>query len=76
MLSAVNRDPEVFPEPGRLDVTRKHNPHLVFARGTHACLGSLFAITELEIAFSVLLRRLPRLRASWDQTSQSRLLPG
>ncbi|WP_437899460.1 cytochrome P450 [Sorangium sp. So ce124] len=61
VLSAVNRDPEVFTEPDQLDITRKHNPHLVFARGTHACLGSFFATSELEIAFSVLLRRLPRL---------------
>jgi pimeloyl-[acyl-carrier protein] synthase len=61
VLGAVNRDPKVFPEPDRLDITRKPNPHLVFARGTHACLGSFLAITELEIAFSVLLRRLPRL---------------
>lgn len=36
VLAAANRGPEVFPEPDRLDITRKHNPHLVFARGTHA----------------------------------------
>ncbi|WP_437801309.1 cytochrome P450 family protein [Sorangium sp. So ce693] len=77
VLGAANRDPEVFPEPDRLDITRRHNPHLVFARGTHACLGSFLAITELEIAFSVLLRRLPRLELAtpeptWEPNTKLR----
>ncbi|WP_433926383.1 cytochrome P450 [Sorangium cellulosum] len=77
VLGAANRDPEVFPEPDRLDLTRKHNPHLVFARGTHACMGAFLAITELEIAFSVLLRRLPRLglatpQPTWEPNTKLR----
>ena len=61
VLAAANRDPAVFPDPERLDVTRSHNPHLAFGRGIHFCLGAPLARVEAEIGFLALLERLPNL---------------
>src|SRR5690606_2450294 len=30
VFAAANRDPEVFADPERLDISREHNPHLAF----------------------------------------------
>lgn len=62
ILAAANRDPAVFAEPERLDVTRDPNPHLAFGKGIHFCLGAPLARLEAEIAFPILLERLPNLK--------------
>ena len=43
LLGAANRDPDVFHEPERLDLSRDPNPHLAFSSGIHACLGASLA---------------------------------
>ena len=59
---AANRDPAVFAEPDRLDLSRHPNPHLAFGLGRHTCLGASLARLELAGAFGALLRRLPEIR--------------
>ena len=56
-LSAANRDPSRFAEPGRLDLGRDSSGHLAFGHGIHYCLGAPLARLEAEIAFSGLLER-------------------
>ncbi|PRY32489.1 cytochrome P450 [Umezawaea tangerina] len=60
--TAVNRDPEVFADPDRLDVTRTDGRHLSFGYGAHMCIGQHMARTELQIVFETLFRRVPGLR--------------
>ncbi|WP_067185769.1 cytochrome P450 [Microtetraspora niveoalba] len=61
-VAAANRDPERFPEPDLLDVTRPGGGHLSFGHGIHQCLGQQLARTEMRIAYPALLRRFPGLR--------------
>ncbi|MER6617251.1 cytochrome P450 [Streptomyces xantholiticus] len=61
-LPAANRDPEVFPDPDRLDITREHNPHLAFGHGIHLCLGMELARVEMRCAWRGLVKRFPDLR--------------
>jgi cytochrome P450 len=60
-LAAANRDPERYPEPDRLDITRDAGGHVAFGYGIHYCLGAPLARLEGEIAFGALLARFPRL---------------
>lgn len=68
-MAAANRDPAVFPNPDRFDITRDHlhQKHVSFGFGAHACLGAGVGRRELEIAFEVMLRRLPGLRLDEQQ---------
>jgi cytochrome P450 len=74
LLGSANRDPEIYPDADRLDITRRDIHPLSFGGGIHYCLGAQLARIEAEIAISTLLRRLPKLlvkdieRPDWRQT--------
>jgi cytochrome P450 len=74
LLGAANRDPEIYSDPDRLDITRRDLQPLSFGGGIHYCLGAQLARIEAETAIGALLRRLPNLQLDdiehpdWRQT--------
>ncbi|HXM56745.1 MAG TPA: cytochrome P450 [Candidatus Dormibacteraeota bacterium] len=61
-LGAANRDPERFPDPGRLDLGRRPNPHLSLAAGPHHCLGAALGRLLAQTLFGTLAARHPDAR--------------
>ncbi|MFG3127189.1 cytochrome P450 [Streptomyces tendae] len=59
---AANRDPDVFPDPDRIDLDREPNPHLAYGNGHHFCTGAVLARMQTELLVDTLLERLPGLR--------------
>ena len=57
--AAANVDPTQYDDPLRVDFDRGRTSHIVFASGTHRCLGSHLARMELRIALDELLTRIP-----------------
>jgi cytochrome P450 len=62
----ANRDPEVFDDPDRLDITRDARQHVAFGFGIHQCLGQPLARMELQVVYSTLYRRIPTLELATD----------
>jgi cytochrome P450 len=62
-ITAANRDPAVFADPDRFDLSRVNvRRHVAFAHGAHVCLGIHLARLETRAALTRLLARFPSLR--------------
>jgi cytochrome P450 len=62
MIASANRDPDVFDDPHRLDLTRTGPRHLGLGHGIHNCLGAAAARLISEMALVTLIERFPDLR--------------
>ncbi|MCH0543258.1 cytochrome P450 [Streptomyces sp. MUM 203J] len=62
-ITGANRDPEVFPDPDRMDVTRSNvqATQLAFGYGPHYCIGAPLARLEMQLALGTLFARFPRM---------------
>ncbi|WP_437513269.1 cytochrome P450 [Sorangium sp. So ce1099] len=62
VVGAANRDPAQFSHPDRLDIARTENKHLAFGQGPHLCIGATIVRVQVQMAFNVLLERMPAMR--------------
>jgi cytochrome P450 len=78
LLIGANRDPAVFADPERFDVTRENaREHLSFSAGRHYCLGAALARMEGEVGLRTLFARHPDLRVERGAARRStRILRG
>ena len=67
-ITAANRDPAVFANPDRLDLTRQPVGHVSFGHGAHFCVGAALARLEMSVALPRLARRFPDLGPAWGET--------
>ncbi len=63
-ISSANRDPNVFADPEKFDISRQPNPHVAFGNGVHHCLGATLARVEGQEIFKALAERFPDLEAA------------
>ena len=59
MVNSANRDPRMFDDPDRFDITRGQNRHMTFGQGIHLCLGAKLAREEGRVAVQALFERFP-----------------
>ncbi|GGN61800.1 cytochrome P450 121 [Streptomyces albiflavescens] len=63
LVEGANFDPEEFPDPHRVDLTRENNTaHLSFGGGRHYCPATALGKKHAEIALETLLDRMPELQ--------------
>ncbi|MFF0373959.1 cytochrome P450 [Actinoplanes missouriensis] len=74
LLGSANRDPARYPDPHRFDPDRPSVQPVSFGGGAHYCLGAPLARLEAQVAFPLLLRMLPELRADGEPVRRDRLV--
>ena len=62
ILAAANRDPEVYTDAERFNISRDKIEHHSFGGGVHYCLGAPLARAEAQIAVGTLVQRFPGMR--------------
>ena len=64
---AANRDPSVFENPDRFDITRENaKRHLSYGIGPHICLGARLASMQLFHLLKEIVTRIPDIRPDGD----------
>lgn len=69
LIAAAGRDPTVYKDPNRFDITRQPSKPLAFGGGIHYCVGAQLARLEGEIAFGTLARRFPDMTLDLEQAT-------
>ena len=65
--AAANRDPSVFEDPHRFDITRANaRRHIAFGTGPHICIGARLARMQLRSLIKQIVSRVPDIRVSGD----------
>jgi cytochrome P450 len=68
LTASAGRDEREYPEPDRLDITRKIDRHVSLGYGLHFCLGASLARLEARVALEETLLRFPEWEVDWEST--------
>ena len=67
MWAAANRDPAMFEDPDKLDLSRENTKkQMAFGVGIHRCLGSHYAKMMFQVMLTQVLERLPDFELAGD----------
>lgn len=68
MIASANRDPEVFKDPHKVDVTRSAEAgnHLSFGVGAHSCPGMIISLAEANAVFNTITKRVKRIEMAGE----------
>jgi cytochrome P450 len=67
MWAAANRDPAMFEDPDKLDLSRANaKKQMAFGVGIHRCLGSHYAKMMFQVMLTQILERLPDFELAGD----------
>lgn len=69
LLGAANRDPEAYPDPDRLDLSRRGTRSLGFGHGIHYCVAAPIAKLVIEVVLNALSEYDVELRTQNPQTN-------
>ncbi len=72
VLAGANRDPAIFADPERFDLTRAPYRVMSFSYGAHACLGQWTARIEIFEIFRALISRSKSIRLVGDPIFRDR----
>jgi cytochrome P450 len=68
LIGSANHDPEIFADPGRLDIHRPNaKEHIAFGYGAHICIGAPLARLEVKVVLEEVAKRFPGLRLASGQ---------
>ena len=73
LLGAANRDPAVFDDPDRFDITRTGTQIMSFSSGIHYCLGANLARVEGQEVVAGLIRRFSTIEQAGDLVQRPRM---
>jgi cytochrome P450 len=66
IYAAANRDPRVWDDPDRFDITRRVSRNVAFGAGIHFCVGAMLARLEAEILLTAMARRFRTLEPAGE----------
>lgn len=66
LVAAIGRDPRIFEDPDRFDVSRTANPHMVFGAGPHICIGKALVRMTATALFETLMNRFEHIELAGD----------
>lgn len=66
LIGSANRDPSVFEDPEKFNISKQRVQHLAFGRGMHTCLGVNLAKLQGKIVFTAIAEKFPNIRMADD----------
>lgn len=67
-IGSANRDPKIFNDPEKFDISRNAKNHLAFGAGVHFCLGSWLAKLQWKMALKSLFKEHSDLQIAGDSS--------